>query len=147
MILQCLDVFNQLLEVNDCFKIVRELNKANFSAKNAPSTCGIYSVIDGELIAILASKGCLVFLHNNKPTFIKENTCAKIEFTGPKSRFSLKEGGKTIFFVEFNPIVVKVIHEFDPTPLEEEDFNIFLLSKNIINSRERRKVFLENSFD
>lgn len=137
---------NVILQSNSVFMEVGELDTESgmisASRKIDPSmkTDGIYEIIDGDILAIYHENGKVYGKISNTTFEIGDEISATIAPDGSENILSIIRDESPFIEYRYTP---KPADEGDPTPfVESEDVDFCVFFRNIINTPERRELFI-----
>jgi hypothetical protein len=144
------------LQSRDEFNIIAflDLVSGTFSIKPKPEkmaeTNGFFSIHNGDVVSFFRFGEKMFIRVNEKTTDFQENDKIFIEsLLNNHCVFSIQRGQEIIFTWNYkiNPIIPPISAFRMVNPMaSEEDFDIFIFMRNVINDIERRKrVFLRLS--
>lgn len=137
MILQSLDRYLDLGIIDEDGRI-RYAHRGDAEMAGEPLTAGVCSSVDGVFVARYDCDSSVYARFGETIICLTDDVAAGIRPNGTQNRFSLTRGGETLFEVDYTPPVMDPPLSIDPTPfVEEEDFDIHLHIRNVVNDKAR----------
>jgi hypothetical protein len=140
VILQSRDDFNKFGVLDLSSREIRVFSKAKKSYKEAH---GIFRHTEAGVVCFFRSSQGLSIVVDKQLIVLANNDKILLQPTGNEQKhFSIQRGNNTIFSLTYTPPEIHPpldVFQFF-SPIEEEDFDIFLLIHNICNDSERRSV-------
>lgn len=147
MILQNQDKFDEVAEIPSVSGAVQIVSKSRNEHLQSLRTCGVYSALDGNFVALFQANGSLWIRVNDSVYKVENDVSARWNESPDANTLIVEKSQHPLFRLSYKPRVIDPPLALDRTPfVEREQFDLGLFIFNALNNPDRRRLLKDEAW-